>query len=90
MEELEVATLSSKGQIVIPGSIRKDLNIEAGTKFLVLSDGDNILLKKLEMPDMEQFQALVLESRKLLRKSGVSKNDVGKIITDVRKKKSRR
>jgi len=34
-EELEVTTMSEKGQVVIPQSIRKELGIKPKTKFLV-------------------------------------------------------
>ena len=88
MEQLEITTLSSKGQIVIPGNIRKELHIEAGSKFTVLTDGENILLKKIDTPEVSDFTALIKKSRSLVKKSGFDKAQLDKVIQNVRKKKS--
>jgi len=50
MSAIETASLSSKGQIVIPNAIRNDLKVGTGAKFAVISDGHNILLKPIERP----------------------------------------
>ncbi len=53
-EEPQVTTISEKGQIVIPQSIRKELGIKPKTKFLVFGKGDTVIMKKLELPDMKK------------------------------------
>ena len=53
-EELEVTTMSEKGQVVIPQSIRKELGIKPKTKFLVYGRGDIVIMKKLELPDLKK------------------------------------
>jgi AbrB family looped-hinge helix DNA binding protein len=53
-EELEVTTMSEKGQVVIPQSIRKELGIKPKTKFIVYGRGDTVILKKLELPDLKK------------------------------------
>ena len=53
-EEPQVTTISEKGQIVIPQSIRKELGIKPKTKFLVYGKGDIVIMKKLELPDMKK------------------------------------
>jgi AbrB family looped-hinge helix DNA binding protein len=53
-EEPQVATISEKGQIVIPQSIRKELGIKPRTKFLVFGKGDTVIMKRLELPDMKK------------------------------------
>ena len=45
MDSLEITSLSTKGQIVIPRSIRNQLNLDTGDKLIVVCDGTNILLK---------------------------------------------
>lgn len=52
--EPEVTTVSEKGQVVIPQSIRKELGIKPKTKFLVYGRGDTIIMKKLELPDLKK------------------------------------
>ncbi|MEJ5327928.1 MAG: AbrB/MazE/SpoVT family DNA-binding domain-containing protein [Candidatus Bathyarchaeia archaeon] len=52
--EPEVTTVSEKGQVVIPQSIRKELGIKPKTKFLVYGRGDTVIMKKLELPDLKK------------------------------------
>ncbi|MGB9841566.1 MAG: AbrB/MazE/SpoVT family DNA-binding domain-containing protein [Candidatus Bathyarchaeales archaeon] len=52
--EPEVTTMSEKGQVVIPQSIRKELGIKPKTKFLVYGRGDMVIMKKLELPDLKR------------------------------------
>jgi AbrB family looped-hinge helix DNA binding protein len=38
--------MSSKGQVVIPESVRKALGLEVGAQFVVMGDGDTVVLKR--------------------------------------------
>lgn len=42
-----MVTISSKGQIVIPKKIMKNLGLKEQDKLLVFSKGENLLLKKV-------------------------------------------
>jgi AbrB family looped-hinge helix DNA binding protein len=53
-EEPEVTTMSEKGQVVIPQSIRKELGIKPKTKFLVYGRGDTVIMKKLDLPNLKK------------------------------------
>ena len=53
-QDPEVTTISEKGQVVIPQSIRKELGIKPKTKFLVYGRGDIVIMKKLELPDLKK------------------------------------
>lgn len=53
-EEPEVTTISEKGQVVIPQSIRKELGIKPKTKFLVFGRGDTVIMKRLVLPDVKK------------------------------------
>ena len=46
--EVSITTMSRNGQVVIPFDIRKALGIEPSEKFLVISEGDTIVLKRLK------------------------------------------
>lgn len=46
MENIDITKVSSKGQIVIPLDIRKDL--KEGDKLVVIRNKDQIILKKVE------------------------------------------
>ncbi len=43
--EAAIAKISSKGQIVIPSNMRKD--IEVGEEFLIIKDQNRLILKKI-------------------------------------------
>ena len=85
-EEPEVTTISEKGQVVIPQSIRKELRIKPKNKFLVYGRGDTIILKKLELPDLKKeweniFKLMDKKSLKL------SDEEILKEIAAVQKEK---
>jgi AbrB family looped-hinge helix DNA binding protein len=45
--EVAMTKISKNGQIVIPLEIRKEADIKPSTKFMVVSKGKNILLKRV-------------------------------------------
>lgn len=53
-QEPEVTTISEKGQVVIPQSLRKELKIKPGTKFIVFGRGDTVIMKRFEIPDLRK------------------------------------
>lgn len=83
-EELEVTTMSEKGQVVIPQSIRKELGIKPKTKFLVYGRGDIVIMKKLELPDLkkEWEDIFKLMDKKELK---ISEKEIQKEIAETRK-----
>lgn len=83
-EEPEVTTISEKGQVVIPLSIRKELGIKPKTKFLVYGRGDTVIMKKLELPDLkkEWDDIFKMMDKKELK---ISDKEVQKEIAEARK-----
>jgi AbrB family looped-hinge helix DNA binding protein len=53
-QEPEVTTISEKGQVVIPQSVRNEMGIKPKTKFLVYGRGDTVIMKRLALPDVKQ------------------------------------
>jgi len=43
--EVAITKISSKGQIVIPSNMRKDITV--GEEFLIIKEGDKLLMKKV-------------------------------------------
>ncbi len=84
MNQVEVTSLSSKGQVVIPSGIRKELGVSTGSKFVVLTDGNNLLLKPVQTPKLETFKKLIKESTALAKKMGFKKSNVAKTIKKAR------
>lgn len=84
MKEFKVTSLSSKGQVVIPNSIRKELDISEGAQFIVFSDGVNLLLKPIGPLKIDTFKRLIAESRKFAKRVGLKKMDLQKSKKKIR------
>ena len=84
MKTLEVTTISSKGQVVIPTDIREEMHLSSGTKLMVMTDGFNLLLKPIETPKIELFQELIKKSREYAKTIKLSKPTVSKALKKIR------
>lgn len=50
IEDMEITKISSKGQLVIPQSIREKLKVKEGSMFAVASCDNTLVLKMIESP----------------------------------------
>ena len=62
--QFEITRLSSKGQFVIPGKVRKLLGLRTGTKLAMFHDGESIYLKPIPAPDLSGFRKLASAAKK--------------------------
>ncbi len=85
MTGLATTRLSSKGQVVIPQDVRDALGLETGTRFVVLFDGDIVILKRIDMPTRSEMLALLAKVRRQARRSGMRPADVARAVRDVRR-----
>ena len=53
----EVITVSTKGQVVLPAPMRKELNIKAGDYLAAYATDEAIVLKPIELPATVEFQS---------------------------------
>ena len=81
----DVTALSSKGQVVLPKNIREALALMPGSRLMVFSDGDNILLKPIKQPDMTEFSNLMDGAKKWAENVGMTEDDISDAIKAVRK-----
>ena len=84
---VDVLTVSSKGQIVLPAAMRKAMSLVSGDKLIAYSSGDSILLKPLEVPKEDDCKKWLDEARTWAAESGLSEDDIPGIIADVRARK---
>jgi len=86
MSEVDVITVSSRGQVSIPAEVRRKIGLEGGEKLLVVSQDDNILLKKLDESFVEKSMKDILEPmQKEAGKAGLSEEDAEELIDEHRK-----
>lgn len=77
--------LSAKGQIVIPAEIRDNLHLEEGHQFVVIGQGDTVILKSISFPKLEDLADLLDESQKKARMVGLKKTDIEKAVKKARR-----
>jgi len=82
---MEITSMSSRGQIVIPLDVRKELGLKEGEKFVVVGEADTILLKKVPMPSFKNVDKLIQKTQEFAQKKGIQKSDVNKAIKRARK-----
>ena len=87
MANVSTTKMSSKGQVVIPESIRKQLNLKEGAQFVVLGEKDVVILKNINPPSMDEFDGLIAKARKKAKAVGLKKSDIKDAISKVRGKK---
>ena len=85
MSEIDVVTVSSRGQVSIPADVRRDLELEEGAKLLVVSKGDNIPLKKVDESFVEKSLKDVLKPMwEEAEKAGLGEDDAEELIDEHR------
>lgn len=84
---VEVLSVSSKGQIVLPMEIRKKMDIGAGAKLAAYAMGDMIMLKMISIPTESDFKKSLDEAAAWAKEAGYEESDVETIVKSYRKSK---
>ena len=84
---ISTTKMSSHGQVVIPEEVRNSLGLKEGTKFIIIGQGDSVILKSISLPSKDQFKNLASKARKSAKKVGLKKAHLKAAIQRVRKQK---
>ncbi len=84
----EVTAVSTKGQVVIPKSVRDTLDLKTGSKLMIFTDGENILLKPITQPSLDEFSSLLDAAKEWASDVGLTEADINDAIKNVRANKS--
>ena len=87
MGTVATTRLSSKGQVVIPEDVRKALGLEVGAQFVVMGDGDTVVLKRIAVPAKSELRSLIGKVHSQARRAGVKAKDVKEAIRSVRRRR---
>ena len=79
--------LSSRGQVVIPEELRKEMHLEVGTKFMVFREEDVLMLKVMKAPSRRGLARFLKIAREQARAAGMTKKDLDRTIAEIRSKK---
>lgn len=84
MGDLEMVTMSSKGQVIVPKKIRERIKADEGAEFAVYSSGNCVIFKKVSRPrvSIKSLEKLVEESEKSLRAAGYKDEASIKALVD--------
>lgn len=86
MKDVATTKLSSRGQVVIPEDVRRRLGLEPGAQFVVIGEGDTILLRRIRPPSLEDFDALLARARSAAAEAGLREEDLSATIQRVRRR----
>lgn len=84
--KIEVTSMSSRGQIVIPLEIREELNLNEGEKFIVIGEGNTIILKRITPPSFNDIEKIMKKTLEFAKNRNLSSNDLDQAIKRARKK----
>ncbi len=85
MSTFEITSMSTKGQVVIPASLRKGLNMGKGAKLIVVREGDNLLLKPIEGPKKDEFKEILKLAAEIRKELDLTEADVEEAIKETKK-----
>ncbi len=87
--DIEITKMSSRGQIVVPQDLRKEMKAKEGTLFAVFGSNDTIILKRIKVPSkeklIEELDRIAKAGRKRAEKLGLKEEDIPKIVHKIRK-----
>ncbi|MDO8628345.1 MAG: AbrB/MazE/SpoVT family DNA-binding domain-containing protein [Nanoarchaeota archaeon] len=81
---IELGTISARGQIAIPTSIRKHLNLEEGTKVLFYLNNNTLIIKKV-MP--KTFTEITQPMKEAAKTAGITEKDLDTIMKKQRRQR---
>jgi len=88
MVQTTITKVSTKGQVIIPKQLRKELNIKEADELFVYGEKDTIIMKKIAKPAIEKrFKEITSKLQKAAKETGFTRKDLSKIIQEVRAKK---
>lgn len=82
---IDIISVSSKGQVVLPIEMRKKMDITAGAKLAAYALGDMIVLKLIDVPTESDFKKSLDEAAVWAKEAGYEEKDVNTIIKSYRK-----
>jgi len=83
-QTIATTKMSSRGQVVIPESIRDRLKLGPGVQFAVFAQDDVVMFKVINPPSAGEFARLKRELQHQARRSGLKRSDIPKAIDKVR------
>jgi AbrB family looped-hinge helix DNA binding protein len=84
MSQIATTKMSSRGQIVIPQSVREEAGFKPGDQFVVMRHEDSVVLKRIH-PPATNFMHLLPELRKRAGQAGLTRSELARMVREARK-----
>ncbi len=81
---LATTKMSSRGQVVIPEAVRKQMGLLAGVQFVVVCQDDVVMLKVIEPPSVADYKELKRRLRMQARQAGLKARDIPRAVAKAR------
>ncbi|MFH1917225.1 MAG: hypothetical protein ABIJ21_08250 [Nanoarchaeota archaeon] len=87
MSETEIVKMSSKGQLVVPQTIREMAGLQEGERFVAFPIKEGVVFKRIEIPKVTlEFNSLANEIEEQFKQNHIKRKDVGDAIRWARKR----
>ena len=83
---VEIVKMSAKGQLVVPQTVREELGLSPGERFVAIPVGRDVLFKRSNF-DLDAFAK---ETRRRFSRLGITKQDAAEAVRWARKSSSTR
>jgi AbrB family looped-hinge helix DNA binding protein len=85
MTNIDITSMSSRGQVVIPLNLRELMGLKDGEKFAITGKEDTIILKKIQMPSFNNFDKLMQQTQEFAKSKGLKQKDLDEAVKRARK-----
>ena len=86
MPNLAITKMSSNGRVVIPEGIRKNLGLQTGAQFIVVSDKDVVILKAITPSLVKDLDGLISDDRRRAINAAIKRSVIADAIAKVRER----
>ncbi len=86
MNLLATTKMSSRGQVVIPEDIRKQLNLGVGTQFAVIAQDNVLILQVITPPKLSDLKGVLNKIQAAAKAVGLTPEDLQDVLKEHRKK----
>ena len=81
--------MSSRGQVVIPESIRVNCGFGEGTTFAVIAQDGAVMLQAIVAPKADLFESMAAASRRAAIEAGMKPRDIAETIREAHSARQR-
>lgn len=83
-EAADTTRVSSRGQVVIPQSVREAIHLREGEILAVYGEGDTIVLKRIPAPDVAELRSILAKGEAFAKHRRISRADVSRAVRETR------